>query len=138
MTPVEDKCRGAQLMGNITELLVRNLTRATATFEATSQAEAWARKGLETVMAARKASPIRHDVCEEALVALLYNVAMVRELAGDEPRARALLSESLEQARKIDMQEGIQHASDALKRLDTGAETVKPVVVDRLVDSKDV
>ncbi|PPQ89343.1 hypothetical protein CVT25_003180 [Psilocybe cyanescens] len=135
VTPVEDKC--AQLMGNITELLARSLSRASAPPEATSQAEAWAQKGLDTVLAARRASPIRHAVCEEALAVLLYNVAMVRELAGDEPRARALLSENLEQARKIDMQEGIQHAQDALRRLDggAGAEGVQPLVVDRLASA---
>lgn len=69
-------------MGNITELLARSLSRASAPPEATSQAEAWAQKGLDTVLAARRASPIRHAVCEEALAVLLYNVAMVREVGG--------------------------------------------------------
>lgn len=67
-------------MGNVAELLVRNLDSKNATPEAVSQAEAWAKKGLEVVIAARKISPIEVDVCEEAFAVLLYNVAMIREV----------------------------------------------------------
>jgi len=71
---------GAQLMGNMAELMVRNLHRSNVTAESILQAESWAKKGLDVVIAARKVSPIKYDVCEEAYALLLYNVAMIREV----------------------------------------------------------
>lgn len=67
-------------MGNVAELLVRNLDSKNASPETVSQAESWAKKGLEVVISARKVSPIEVDVCEEAFAVLLYNVAMIREV----------------------------------------------------------
>ncbi|KAF4613998.1 hypothetical protein D9613_007552 [Agrocybe pediades] len=128
VSPVDDKCRGAQLMGNMAELMVRNLHRSNVTAESIGQAESWARKGLDVVTAARKVSPIKFDVCEEAYALLLYNVAMIRDLAGDTQEARSLLKESLQQSEKIDMKEGIKYAQEAISNLDSGRDEIKPIV----------
>ena len=68
-------------MGNVAELMIRSMNTEQASPEALSQAEAWAKKGLDVVMAARKLSPIKYDVCEESLAMLLYNVAMIRDVS---------------------------------------------------------
>ncbi|KIM39870.1 hypothetical protein M413DRAFT_186178 [Hebeloma cylindrosporum] len=129
VSTLENRCRGAQLMGNIAELILRNHDRGNVNPDDLAQAESWARKGLELTISARKASAIKHDVCEEAFAILLYNLAMVRELYGDVGRARALLAESLEQSKAIDMKEGIKHAQDALHALDTDSSDIQPLVV---------
>lgn len=53
-------------------------------------------------------------------------------------RARALLAESLEQSKAIEMKEGIKHAQDALRALDTDSGDIQPLVmgtkgVDRVI-----
>ncbi|KAF8910626.1 hypothetical protein CPB84DRAFT_1764172 [Gymnopilus junonius] len=125
VTPVEDRCRGAQLMGNVAELMISSTNTKNASPEALSQAEAWARKGLDVVIAARKLSPIKCDVCEESFAMLLYNVAMIRELSGDRTQARTLLTEALEQSKAIGMDEGIKYSEEALRALDEGKEEFK-------------
>jgi hypothetical protein len=67
-------------MGNIAELILRNRDGGNVNPDDLAQAESWARKGLELTISARKVSPIKHDVCEEAFAMLLYNLAMVREV----------------------------------------------------------
>lgn len=135
-------------MGNVAELMIRSLNTESASSEALSQAEAWAKKGLDVVMAARKLSPIKYDVCEESLAMLLYNVAMIREvgveinnifslpfntlirrflqLSGDKAQARALLSEALEQSKAIGMDEGIKRSQEGLRALDEDKEGFEP------------
>ncbi|KAF9484755.1 hypothetical protein BDN70DRAFT_871998 [Pholiota conissans] len=130
ISSIEDKCRGAQLMGNIAELILRNTPKDEHSSEAIFQAESWARKGLEIVSAARKASPKKCDVCEEAYAVLLYNMAMVRKLSGDEDRACQLLKESLEHSKAIGLEEGIKHANGALNGVNTNLEEPKPVALD--------
>ncbi|KAF8149961.1 hypothetical protein B0H34DRAFT_802091 [Crassisporium funariophilum] len=120
----EDRCRGAQLMGNIAELILHNGLSP----EAVLQAESWAQKGLDVVTSARQFSTSnKHDVCEVAYAVLLYNVAMLRELSGDRGRARDLFMDSLDQSKSIGLDEGIKHAQDALSSLDSGVGRVKPL-----------
>ena len=76
-TTVEDKCRGAQLMGNIAELILRTRNDS----EAIMQAEAWANKGLDIAMRTRKSTFSKHEVCEVAYAAMLYNLAMIRDVS---------------------------------------------------------
>lgn len=45
-------------------------------------------------------------------------------------RARALLAESLEQSKAIEMEEGIKHAQDALRALDSAdSGDIQPLVI---------
>lgn len=75
-----EKSLGAQVMGNIAELLLRGQSREKMSPEVLAQAEAWARKGLDIVTTTRKHSSAPLDVCEEAFAVLLYNVALVKEV----------------------------------------------------------
>lgn len=72
---------GAQLMGNIAELVLRINPGRNLPVEILSQAESWTRKGLETVVAARKeAGSEKYAECEVVYAALLYNFGMIREV----------------------------------------------------------
>ncbi|KIK60151.1 hypothetical protein GYMLUDRAFT_43909 [Collybiopsis luxurians FD-317 M1] len=113
---VEDRCRGAQLMTNLSELIMRGAP----TPQTLHQAEAWASQALAVSRKARgeasKSKPV--DLCEEVYAAALYNVATFRDMAGDKKTARDLYRDGLEQARSIGMTEGIVEASKALHRID--------------------
>ncbi|PPQ76323.1 hypothetical protein CVT24_008382 [Panaeolus cyanescens] len=112
-TSAQDRCRGAQLMGNVADLILRRSISP----EAITQAESWAKKGLEITSGARMArGPI--EACEVAYAVLLYNFAMIRELSGDDVKARELFTQSLDHSRKIDMAEAMEHAADALRIMD--------------------
>lgn len=78
VTPADDQCRGAQLMGNISELILRTSINP----EAVVQAEAWANKGLEVASRVRKSTFTTHPVCEQAYAMMLYNLAMIRDVSG--------------------------------------------------------
>ncbi|KAG7090179.1 hypothetical protein E1B28_011786 [Marasmius oreades] len=112
----EDRCRGAQLMGDLSELLMRGKP----TPERIHQAEAWATQALAVLQKTRgelNRKEIR--ICEAAYAAALFNVAAFKEMANDTQTARKLYKEGLEQSRAISMQEGIVEASEALMRLDS-------------------
>ena len=79
-TTPEDYCRGAALMGNISELIVRYQLKDGEPAEALVQAEAWANKGLELATSMRKKVSKKCEECEEAYAVLLYNMAMIREV----------------------------------------------------------
>ncbi|KAF9532613.1 hypothetical protein CPB83DRAFT_847069 [Crepidotus variabilis] len=118
----EDRCKGAQLMGNIAELVLRINPGKNLPNDIISQAESWTRKGLETTVAARKeAGSVKHAECEVVYAALLYNFGMIRELAGDKEQARKFLNGSLKQAKAIGMQEGIDMVQEGLKDLEEAA-----------------
>ncbi|KJA26587.1 hypothetical protein HYPSUDRAFT_279435 [Hypholoma sublateritium FD-334 SS-4] len=117
VTNAEDYCRGAALMGNISEMIVRYQIRDGEPAEALVQAEAWANKGLELATTMREKVSKKCEACEEAYAVLLYNLAVVRELSGDKNRARQLLSESLEQSKAMGLDEGIKLANRALESL---------------------
>ncbi|KAJ3560148.1 hypothetical protein NP233_g11025 [Leucocoprinus birnbaumii] len=73
----EDKCRGAQLMTSISEMIIRNnLSR-----ESVQQAEQWAMKGLEVVVATRKATKEPIPICEVAYAVQLFNMASIRAVS---------------------------------------------------------
>ncbi|KAF5358836.1 hypothetical protein D9757_014253 [Collybiopsis confluens] len=110
----EDRCRGAQLMMNLSELIMRGQP----TPQVLHQAESWATQALGVTKKARRELSKPADLCEEVYAAALFNVATFREMAGDKSTARSLFREGLEQARSIEMTEGTMEASNALRRLD--------------------
>lgn len=77
VTPADDQCRGAQLMGNISELILRRSMSP----DAVVQAESWANKGLEVASRLRKSGFTAHPVCEQAYAMMLYNLAMIRDVS---------------------------------------------------------
>ncbi|KAF9010013.1 hypothetical protein BDQ17DRAFT_1388040 [Cyathus striatus] len=119
----DDKCRGAQLMGNISELIMRG----NPSQDSLAQAEAWAQKGLEVADKERKGFR-KHAICDVAYAVMLYNLAMVREMSGDGKRARELLVQSLNLSQDIGLEEGVSHAKEALAAIDVGKPQFKPVL----------
>ncbi|KAF5381342.1 hypothetical protein D9615_008361 [Tricholomella constricta] len=111
----EDRCRGAQLMSNLSELIIRSQPKVTD--EILHQAEAWATKGLEITMHAKETASTPNPTCELAFAVALFNVAAMRRMAGDKEEAKKLFSLSLKQSRAVGLQSGIQHAEDALRQL---------------------
>jgi hypothetical protein len=64
-------------MTSISEMIVRNkLTR-----ESVQQAEQWAMKGLEVVVATRKASKEPIVICEVSYAVQLFNMASLRAVS---------------------------------------------------------
>ncbi|KAJ3715252.1 hypothetical protein DFJ43DRAFT_1102677 [Lentinula guzmanii] len=112
----EDRCRGAQLMGNLSEMIMRGAP----TPETLHQAEAWASQALAVTKKARADASKPIVQCEEVYAAALFNVATFRDMAGDKKVARSLYRDGLEHARSIGMTEGVVEASRALHRLDMG------------------
>ncbi|KAL0581357.1 hypothetical protein V5O48_000733 [Marasmius crinis-equi] len=110
----EERCRGAQLMGNLSELLMRGAP----TPERIHQAEAWAAQSLAVLQKARGETNGTIGTCEMAYAVALFNVAAFKEMAKDFSTARKLYKEGLDQSRAISMQDGVVEASEALKRLD--------------------
>ncbi|KAJ3935291.1 MAG: hypothetical protein NXY57DRAFT_958307 [Lentinula lateritia] len=112
----EDRCRGAQLMGNLSEMIMRRPPSP----DTLHQAEAWASQALAVTKKARAESSKPIDPCEEVYAAALFNLATFRNMAGDRNVARNLYRDGLEQARSIGLSEGVVEASRALHRLDMG------------------
>ncbi|KAJ7108537.1 hypothetical protein C8R44DRAFT_884609 [Mycena epipterygia] len=111
----EDICQGAQLMNNIAELIIRG----DPTTERQKYAEAWAQKALSLLEKTRKGTtkaPI--PTCEAALAVALFNAGILRELAGDQKRARAFFVSALEQSKSSGLDEGVAVAKEAITRLD--------------------
>lgn len=118
VTPADDQCRGAQLMGNISELILRTSINP----EAVVQAEAWANKGLEVASRVRKSTFTTHPVCEQAYAMMLYNLAMIRDMSGDQEKARQLFTQSLVQYQQNGLSEGVENAERAIRDLGKRAE----------------
>ncbi|KAJ7033660.1 hypothetical protein C8F04DRAFT_613015 [Mycena alexandri] len=110
--PIEDLCRGAQLMNNIAELIIRG----DPTPERQQDAETWAQNALATLQLARKGAKEAVPTCEHALAVALFNAGMLRELAGDQKRARSFFLAAFEQSKSSAMEEGVAAAKDALDR----------------------
>jgi len=116
---LEERCRAAQIMNNLSSLIISKPTKSSQ-----KQAELWARKsaavcGQEINNAKTKEGDKEQlSVCEITLAVALFNVASLREMAGDHAAAKELFSNSLDQSRKIGMREGIREAQAALRRLE--------------------
>ncbi|KAF6764155.1 hypothetical protein DFP72DRAFT_870914 [Ephemerocybe angulata] len=55
--------------------------------------------GLEIASRVRKGSFTTHPVCEVAYACMLFNLGMIREMSGDQTKARELFTQSLDQSR---------------------------------------
>ncbi|KAJ7269850.1 hypothetical protein C8J57DRAFT_1323717 [Mycena rebaudengoi] len=110
----EDMCRGAQLMNNIAELVIRG----DPTDERLAYSEDWARNALSILQTARKLAKEPISTCEHTLSAALYNAGILRELAGDQKQAAILFTSALEQSQTSGIEEGVQAAREAIARVD--------------------
>ncbi|VDB91372.1 unnamed protein product [Peniophora sp. CBMAI 1063] len=112
----EELCRGAQLMSNMAELIVRDgpLTHAKI-----HQAEAWAKKAQEILAKASAGRPSGdvQGVCDQAYVVTLFNLASLREMDGDPKSAKEYFQRAHETATRAGLREGTGEARLALMRL---------------------
>lgn len=115
--PVEDRCRGAQLMTNLADLILR--TDAEKNPDKLHQAQAWAKKALAVVEDARRSSKEEVPLCETALAVVFFNLATLAQMDGNPNDARRLYTYSLKQAKYVGMDEGISEAQSALQHLDS-------------------
>ncbi|KAG1876282.1 hypothetical protein F4604DRAFT_1581381 [Suillus subluteus] len=112
---IEDRCRAAQLMNNLSELIMRR----PPTPEVRGQAEAWARQALGIIERAQ-AQPrsSQWEVCEQALGVVLFNLGSFREMSSDLDGAKKLFEKSAEQCSKVGIREGVVEAQEALRRVE--------------------
>lgn len=124
--PIEDRCRAAQLMNNLSELIMRR----PPTPEVRAQAEAWARQALGIIERAQaqprssrwfgwgQPADDGREVCEQALGVVLFNLGSLREMSSDLDGARKLFEKSAEQCGKVGIREGVVEAQEALRRVE--------------------
>ncbi|KAK7039463.1 hypothetical protein R3P38DRAFT_2899641 [Favolaschia claudopus] len=113
--PPEEICQGAHLMSNIAGLL---LVRGTPDSEKrVEEAERWAHNALSLLQTARKNTKEQIPVCELALCAALFNAGMLREVAGDDARARSFFKAAFQQSQSFGAEDGVAAAKTAIDRL---------------------
>ncbi|KAI0355963.1 hypothetical protein OH77DRAFT_1424247 [Trametes cingulata] len=133
---VEDRCRGAQLMNNLSDIMVRGPPPTNLHF-----AESWARQAqgviekTRTLPAAQKEAESM-ELCEQTLAAVLYNLGALLEMGGKHEQAKQSFQESLDQAKKIGMRAGAMEARSALRRLERAAKSTSPASAGPSSDSK--
>ncbi|KAI0631240.1 hypothetical protein C8Q77DRAFT_1061954 [Trametes polyzona] len=117
---VEDRCRGAQLMNNLSDIMVRGPPPTNLKY-----AESWARQAqgviekTRTLPEAQRAEAAEDmAVCEQTLAAVLYNLGALLEMGGKQDDAKQAFQESLDQAKRIGMRSGAMEARSALRRLE--------------------
>ncbi|KAI0732716.1 hypothetical protein C8Q72DRAFT_816637 [Fomitopsis betulina] len=118
----EERCRGAQLMNNLSELSIRGKH----TDEKRAQAIAWAEQGLATIERTKAAGGSAEELwlCEQTLAAVLFNLGSLHEMSGETDRSREMFKQSLDQARDIKMREGVMEAQAALRRIERNSKRV--------------
>lgn len=122
---IQDRCETAQLMNNLSELIMRR----PPTPEIRHQAEAWARKALDVIEGAEKVplpksgwlghsedTSVR-NTCDQVLGVVLFNIGILREMDSDKKVARALFEKSAQQCARVGMNEGVLQAKEALRRV---------------------
>ncbi|KAL4071463.1 hypothetical protein V8B97DRAFT_476544 [Scleroderma yunnanense] len=131
---IEDRCEAAQLMCNLSEVMMHQ----PPTPEIRHQAEAWARKALAVIERAEKmplprkgwfSSSDEADVrgtCDQVLGVVLFNIGMLREMDSDRSAALALFDRSLKQCAKVGLDEGVLQAKEAIRRLGRPEERKTP------------
>jgi hypothetical protein len=105
------------------------IMRVNPTEEGVAQAEAWSRKALDIANAA-KAAQVRKtwfgrsdkssdvdQTCDIALAVSLFNIGVLREMAGDRKGAKTFLKMSLDQSKTIGLGEGVVAAKGAIEKL---------------------
>ncbi|KAJ8503470.1 hypothetical protein ONZ45_g10824 [Pleurotus djamor] len=114
-TPPEEKCRGANMMLQISDLILRGSLNE----DALHQAGAWAQKGLDVVKDARASSWRSVPACDEMLVAAYHGVAYMKELSGDVVGARRLYQLAVKQANALGLAEESETITKHLVTLKT-------------------
>ncbi|OCH89349.1 hypothetical protein OBBRIDRAFT_888485 [Obba rivulosa] len=144
---VIERCRGAQIMNNLSEVQLAGRQGPTPT--ARAAAERWARHALETARRAlAEAPPIESQswlprwlgggdeeqekeleeglaTCLETVIAALFNLGSLLEMSGNITEAQGMYTQSWEEARKVNMKEGMREARAALRRLERDASKSK-------------
>ncbi|KAI6043952.1 hypothetical protein EDC04DRAFT_2646388 [Pisolithus marmoratus] len=122
---IQDRCEAAQLMNNLSELIMRR----PPTPEIRHQAEAWARKALGVIEGAGKVPLPRsgwfgfsedtsvRNTCDQVLGVVLFNIGILREMDSDKEAARTLFGKSAQQCARVGMDEGVLQAREALRRV---------------------
>ncbi|KAF9225946.1 hypothetical protein BS17DRAFT_777932 [Gyrodon lividus] len=124
---IEDRCQAAQLMNNLSELIMRRPPSPPIRH----QAEAWARQAYGEVERAEDMPLSRkgwlspgddhsREVCNQLLGVVLFNLGMLREMDQDSTTARSLYERSAKQCEKVGMKEGVMQAKEALRRIGRG------------------
>ncbi|KAK7044721.1 hypothetical protein R3P38DRAFT_2880421 [Favolaschia claudopus] len=113
--PPEDICQGAHLMSNIAELLVARDTPSSE--KRVEEAERWAHNALSLLQTTRKNTKEQIPTCELALCAALFNAGMLREMAGDDARARSFFKAAFQQSQSFGAEDGVDAAKIAMDRL---------------------
>ncbi|KAI6029596.1 hypothetical protein BKA83DRAFT_4220856 [Pisolithus microcarpus] len=113
---IQDRCEAAQLMNNLSELIMRR----PPTPEIRHQAEAWARKALDVIEVTGKMPLPRsgwfsyfedtsaRSTCDQVLGVVLFNIGMLREMDSDKKAARALFEKSAQQCGRVGMDEALR------------------------------
>lgn len=122
---VEHQCRAAQLMNNLSELIMRR----PPTPEVRAQAEAWAHQALGIIERAQaqprspqwfgwgQPADDGREICEQALGVVFFNLGSLREMTSDLDGAKKLFEKSAEQCSNVGMREGVVEAQEALRRV---------------------
>ncbi|KAG9313632.1 hypothetical protein JVU11DRAFT_5964 [Chiua virens] len=121
---IEDRCEAAQLMNNLSELMMRRPPSP----EIRHQAEVWARQAYGIIQRVEgtplpqkgwftSTSVQSKEVCDQVFGVVLFNLGMLRELDQDLTTARSLYEQSLKQCEKVDMKEGVVQTIQALRRI---------------------
>ena len=76
----------------------------------------WAERALEIDSTVKP--PQRSEECGEACVAAMHNLGEIAALLGDRKKALERFTEALSLAKGLDMQEGIEAASEAIRRIE--------------------
>ncbi|KAL1695662.1 hypothetical protein GGG16DRAFT_108848 [Schizophyllum commune] len=118
--PAADRCRGAQLMTNLADLIIQ--TDPEKNPDKLHQAQAWAQKALAVVEDARKSSEEEEPLCETALAVVFFNLAVLTQIGGNVKDARRLYTYSLKQSKYAGVDEGVAEAERALQKLDAKGE----------------
>ncbi|KAF7789671.1 hypothetical protein EIP86_000617 [Pleurotus ostreatoroseus] len=108
---------GADVMNS----LANTLLLGQPTPQVREQAEAWVRKALAVIAAAKdqsKAEPDEAAHCDLVLAAALFNHGSLREMAGDLDNARKLFLDSRRQSSQLNLREGVIQADMAVRRVD--------------------
>jgi len=120
-----NRCRGAQTMSSISDLIIR----ANPTSDGIAQAESWSRKALDITTDARNKlrqesskwfirTPETDPTCELALAVSLYNIGVFRAMVKDKDEATRFLKLSLKQSRSIGLKQGSAAAEQVLSRVE--------------------
>ncbi|KAI0754336.1 hypothetical protein C8Q80DRAFT_1138444 [Daedaleopsis nitida] len=118
---VEDRCRAAQIMNNLSDVMVRGPPPSNL-----NSAESWARQAQGVIEKTRSLPRTPGDeegmaLCEQTLAAVLFNLGTLLEMSGKHDDAKKSFQDSLEQAKRIGLRSGAMEARSAVRRLERSA-----------------